>query len=504
MESNRNSSRDYSGWVTYKTINLFWIVILFISAGVNSYHTWIDTENLARAQARAMFDYIVLTRSWNAGHGGVYVPETPRTPSNPYLDDPLKDVVTRQGQKLTKINPAYMTRQISEMVALKGGVQFHITSLKPIRPQNAPSEWEHFALQGFEQGLTSVGEFLSEKNEYRYMASLRVEKGCLKCHEKQGYKEGDIRGGISVTYPVEEILEARDHAIITISLIHGVILLMGLFGFNAYHKNYKKAQQLRADKDVVEQANDLKAAFIANMSNKLRTPLNIIIGMSYVLSKGRLNPEQHENVEKISQAGNTLNNLINSMFNFASLDADKTKISATPMQFRNLLENIANTMREAAEKKGLTFSTQVSETVPEWLLGDVAHIREVLSHIVDNAIKFTQAGGVSITITAQQQDDELYKVLISVEDTGIGIKKEPHQLMKHGLSQIHQARSRQHGGVGIGLTLSRNLLERMGGCLEIESEAGKGTRVHIRLLLEATTGEGKAGQKAVGTISPAH
>ena len=161
-------------------------------------------EQIAFDTARAFFQQTLITRLWNARHGGVYVPITPETPPNPFLEDPLRDLTTDSGMRLTKINPAYMTRQISELACCSNyGIQFHITSLKPIRPENKPTPWEKEALLSFEQGKKETGEFIREEGKYifRYMAPLPTEESCLRCHGKQGYKAGDIRGGISVTLP---------------------------------------------------------------------------------------------------------------------------------------------------------------------------------------------------------------------------------------------------------------------------------------------------------------
>ena len=121
---------------------LFWLLIVGGAIGKN-YSVEIRAHNdLAFETARAFFNQIVLSRAWNAGHGGVYVPVTENTQPNPYLDDPLRDLETNKGIKLTKINPAFMTRQIAEIAAKEKVVQFHITSLKPIRPGNKPADWE--------------------------------------------------------------------------------------------------------------------------------------------------------------------------------------------------------------------------------------------------------------------------------------------------------------------------------------------------------------------------
>lgn len=182
---------------------VFWLSIVGISFWWNLADERKEHELLAFETARAFFQQVVNTRAWNAGHGGVYVPVSEEVYPNLYFDDPLRDVVTDKGVRLTRINPAYMTRQIAEIASHEDGIKFHITSLDPVRPQNKPTSWEKEWLRSFEQGAKERGAFGKDSAEsiFRYMAPLVVEVSCLKCHAKQGYMEGDIRGGISITIP---------------------------------------------------------------------------------------------------------------------------------------------------------------------------------------------------------------------------------------------------------------------------------------------------------------
>lgn len=160
-------------------------------------------EDFALFTARSLFQQVVVTRRWNSLHGGVYVPVTEDTQPNPFLEDLRRDVVTTDGQKLTKLNPAYMTRMISEVMKEERGSQLHMTSLKPLRPQNAPDDWESEALASFERGKKERAAVVGsgEAALYRYIAPLTTEESCLKCHARQGYKLNDIRGGIGVAFP---------------------------------------------------------------------------------------------------------------------------------------------------------------------------------------------------------------------------------------------------------------------------------------------------------------
>ncbi len=180
-----------------------WIFLIALSLFWNYINAADERETIAFWTARSFFNLIVITRDWNSRHGGVYVPITAATQPNPYLEDPQRDVQVDDALELTKVNPAFMTRQISEIAEQREGIVFHITSLNPIRPENKPTPREVGFLRDFESGAKERGLFIKQNSTtlFFFMAPLLTEKACLKCHSKQGYKEGDIRGGISVTIP---------------------------------------------------------------------------------------------------------------------------------------------------------------------------------------------------------------------------------------------------------------------------------------------------------------
>jgi len=212
------------------SLTIIWLSLNIFSFFVQAYQTEQFAGDLAANQGKMFFDHIVSMRSWNANHGGVYVPVTDTTPSNPYLKIPNRDITGINGLQLTLINPAYMTRQLSEVERDKSGIQFHITSLNPIRPENKADQWETKALQSFELGNLMAYNKIHKKGVsfYRYMEPLIAEKNCLKCHEQQGYKLGDIRGGISVSIPAELIAINIDKRIQNLMIIHGIICGIGV------------------------------------------------------------------------------------------------------------------------------------------------------------------------------------------------------------------------------------------------------------------------------------
>ncbi len=211
---------------------ILWTIAVLTSLCWVLYEEHQKSLEISLTQARAAFEKDILFRRWNAGHGGVYVPITDKTPPNEHLEVEEQNIETPSGRRLTLVNPAYMTRQVHELQNTELGVKGHITSLNPIRPENAPDEWERKALAAFEQGIQEVSseEQMDGMPYMRMMRPLEVEEVCLKCHEKQGYKLGNIRGGISVAVPMTPLnLLEREHRHIEITA-HGLIWLLGIVG----------------------------------------------------------------------------------------------------------------------------------------------------------------------------------------------------------------------------------------------------------------------------------
>jgi len=231
------------------------LVIYFIG-------TYIDKKNMvqeARINAAASFEKDIVFRHWNAEYGSVYVPVTEKTPPNPFLDAPHKEVVTEDGTALTLINPAYMIRQVHELAREYYGIRGHITSLNPIRPQNAPDSWEAAALNLFQQGIQEVysEEIMEGKPYLRFMRPLTTEKECLKCHEKQGYREGDVRGGISISVPLEPYFTIHSDRVKFSVWMIAFIWIAGIgsffYGTNSINKLNKIKEEVEEKRKLVEE-----------------------------------------------------------------------------------------------------------------------------------------------------------------------------------------------------------------------------------------------------------
>ncbi len=231
---------------------LAWTIIAGSSLAWNVSRVNTVQMGLARLQARVGHEKDLLYRRWNTNRSPVYVAKNEQTASNPHLAHvPERDISTPSGKLLTMMNPAYMTRQVHEIGKRESGVLGHITSLNPIRHENAPDPWEAEALKAFDRGQTEVSDIqeLDGREHMRLMRPLTTERGCLKCHAEQGYRVGDIRGGISVSIPLDPFRAAARTYIASLSIGHGLIWLVGAFGI------VLGGRRLRANRDVIEAQN---------------------------------------------------------------------------------------------------------------------------------------------------------------------------------------------------------------------------------------------------------
>ena len=212
----------------------FWTVVLITALITDKNQVYDANKELAKSTSRTLLQQIVLTRTWNALHGGVYVPLTEKTAENQYLEVPDKTVTTTDGKTLTMLNPAYMTRQLFELSEDKRGMIGKITSLNPINPKNAPDKWEKNALRSVKSADTEVSEIVEKDNKkvLRFFIPLETDESCLRCHAKHGYKVGDIRGGLSLQLPYTPYQKSASH---TFGLFALTVLILGAIGYGGLY-----------------------------------------------------------------------------------------------------------------------------------------------------------------------------------------------------------------------------------------------------------------------------
>ncbi|MCB1192314.1 MAG: response regulator [Leptospiraceae bacterium] len=240
----------------------------------------------------------------------------------------------------------------------------------------------------------------------------------------------------------------------------------------------KMEKNLVVEKERAEIANHTKSLFLANMSHEIRTPMNSVLGFAELLEKEIHDPIQKEYLRSIKTSGQTLLSLINDILDLSKIEADKVEIRYEPFDIKAILEEMRNIFSLKVEQKNLKLLTHVSEDFPNYILLDELRIRQILLNLISNAVKFTEEGCIKVSIVSQKSDAS-YKIILSVEDTGIGIEKENQKMIFDVFAQQENQDNRKYGGTGLGLAITKRLTEMMGGRVYVESEIGKGSKFSV-------------------------
>ncbi len=515
------------GWSIATGVALMWNIVQNKEEGLR----------IVRQVAKSHFDKDVLYREWNALHGGVYAPVTDTTKPNPYLDItlvPERDITTPGGRKLTLINPAYMTRQSHELALKKYEIKGHITSLTPIRPENAPDEWEKRALEAFEQGENEFSEVITieHKEHMRFMRPLFTKKGCLKCHAQQGYKEGDIRGGISITVPMDEFSASTSQHLNTIWLGYLFLWLLGVcgigFGFLGLQKRITERRRMELaletahdelEQRVIERTAELtasniqlegardellkaniklqeldkaKSEFLNSVSHELRTPLTSVMGFAMICrkkfhelaftpdeksadhTKALINQVDH-NIEIMVEEGKKLTALITDVLNITRMETGKVKWQMGPVSVAELIRWAMSSTSHLFQTDELILVDDIEPDLP-MIEGDSERLVQALIRLITNAQKFTVKG--QVTCKAVQEDDY---IIVSIIDTGVGIAPENVHTIFDKFTQIENVRTGKPSGTGLGLYITQQVIKHHGGKIWVESEFGKGSTFFFTL-----------------------
>ena len=242
-------------------------------------------------------------------------------------------------------------------------------------------------------------------------------------------------------------------------------------------------QQLLIEREKAEQATRSKSDFLASMSHEIRTPLNGIIGTASLFSDTRLSKEQHEFLRIIQNSGDTLLSLLNDILDFSKIEAGKLDIELRPFDLRDTCEQIIELLAPTALEKGIDLSLFFSPDIPPSLEGDAGRIRQVLTNLTSNALKFTRKGYVHINIDSVSKTDTETFINFCIKDSGVGISHDNQLQLFQKFSQGDSSTTREYGGSGLGLAICKQLVDLMGGTIGMESEQGKGSTFWFKIEL---------------------
>ncbi len=256
-------------------------------------------------------------------------------------------------------------------------------------------------------------------------------------------------------------------------------VLASIFTFGYITKRIKRQQQLyeqlNESETKVREAGIVKENFMANMSHEIRTPMNAILGFTNLLQKEQLNEKSMEFVRSIQHSGESLLEIINDILDFSKIEAGMMRIESNPFSLRELLDSVKTMFATKIQPKDLSLTVNIEYSVPDLLIGDAIRLTQILVNLVNNAIKFTDSGGIEVNVTAPKKTEDGIEISFSVKDTGIGIASHKMEAIFERFQQADEDTTRKYGGTGLGLSIVKQLVELQNGSIYVNSVLNEGT-----------------------------
>ncbi len=284
------------------------------------------------------------------------------------------------------------------------------------------------------------------------------------------------------------VIQAPFYRTVWFGLLAFALVMLSIIGFVRYRTATLQRQRsvlelkVKQRTEALEQANQVKGEFLAKMSHEIRTPMNGVIGMTDLLERTTLSPQQRKFVENIRVSGQNLLSLINDILDFSRIESGKMDLETIPFEVRHLIEEVMDMLAFSAFSKGLELVYWVDPEIRGPVMGDPARLKQILTNLLGNAIKFTSKGDIVVRATLVKVEGEKAEIQLSVKDSGIGIPKEKHATLFESFTQVDASTTRKYGGTGLGLAISNSLSKMMGGRMWLESDLGKGTTFFFTFL----------------------
>jgi len=520
-------------------LRLFAFLIAGITILIAAQFIWIIKDSkeaafkLARADALTNYEKDISYRKWATAHGGVYVLLDGKTVPNPYLDVPDRDIETIKGLRLTLVNPAWMTREVHEFSHnAKETSHTHITSLKVLNPVNEPDEWEKKALHAFKNGLKELVEVADFQGEphLRLMRPLYTETGCLKCHAKQGYKKGDLRGGISVAIPFDAHLAVLKEnffinllwhvflwIVVVVLLFYVYICSKRLFGekeaaevraivsgeeslcrLQELQEENLKREQAETERERLHvrlvQAQKMEAigTLAGGIAHDFNNILSAIFGFTELAQTTvesivpgadvtQLTVRLREDLRQVMAAGNRARDLVRQILTFSR----QKSIELVPIELVPCLKGVMNLVRSSIPT---TIEIVQNITTERSVINaDPTQIHQVVMNLCTNAWQAMEHTGGKLSVTLKRVvfgAEELRRrpearageyMQLSICDTGIGIDP----VVKERIFDPYFTTKKEGKGTGMGLAIVHGIISSYGGFITVYSELGKGTSFNL-------------------------
>jgi len=503
---------------------IVWTILVLVLAIIFVQLTLKDYLEEANAQARAAIERDISYRAWCSSLGGVYVPITNETHPDPYLKHENRDLTTTDGQRLTLISPAAMTNAVHDKENTPSYMISHLVSDKPLNDINACDPWEALNYKKlYHRETEEVSEIVKihDQPHIRLIRPLFVSSDCMVCHAQNGYEVGDIRGAICVTLPVQNLLD-RKYAIVRKVIVgYIVIWVIGVIGIAIAwrrmllydHVQTQTIRTLRRNEAAIrrakieaEDANETKTLFLANMSHEIRTPMSAILGFTDLMYNKEMKEEDRDHyIGIIRNNARLLLDMINDLLDMTKIESGKVQLESIPVSPCQVCEDVVTLMRVRALEKNIDIEAVYHFPIPNYIITDLARLRQILINLVGNAVKFTVHGKVTVEVQFQEEKNGTYLLDYIVRDTGIGMTEEEIKRLFEPFTQADASIHRSFGGTGLGLVISQKFANLLGGKIEVSSTTGVGSVFHfedIDAIGCGQRGEGRIGARKGGSHNP--